>query len=66
MDRESGGEAEVEVGLCLTCRHARTVESASGAVFYLCELSREDPSFPRYPRLPVLSCSGYRPRESND
>jgi hypothetical protein len=28
-------------------------------VFYLCQLSKVDPSFPKYPRLPVLKCSGY-------
>jgi hypothetical protein len=25
-------------------------------------LSRTDPRFPKYPRLPVLACSGYEPR----
>ncbi len=25
----------------------------------MCERSLTDPSFPRYPRLPVLSCRGY-------
>jgi len=33
--------------------------SARGSVFILCELSRTDPAFPRYPNLPVLRCSGY-------
>jgi len=25
----------------------------------MCERSLSDPSFPRYPRLPVLECRGY-------
>lgn len=46
-------------GLCGTCVNARVVESARGSRFWLCELSRTDPRFPRYPRLPVLRCGGY-------
>jgi len=47
-------------GLCDTCRNARRVESAKGSVFLLCELSATDSRFPKYPRLPVESCPGYR------
>jgi len=46
-------------GLCADCVHARSVESDRGSVFLLCELSRSDPRFTKYPRLPVLSCNGY-------
>jgi GrpB-like predicted nucleotidyltransferase (UPF0157 family) len=46
-------------GLCCDCLHARRVESVRSSVFFLCELSLSDPRFPRYPRLPILSCSGY-------
>jgi hypothetical protein len=38
----------------------RRVTSDRGSVFYLCELSKVDPSFPKYPRLPVLECRGYK------
>ena len=31
-----------------------------GSRFHLCELSRGDIRFPKYPRLPVLACEGYR------
>jgi hypothetical protein len=48
-------------GLCADCVNARRVESSRGSVFLLCELSRSDPRFAKYPRLPVLSCSGYTP-----
>ena len=46
------------------CRHARLITSARGSVFSLCRLSAVDPSFPRYPALPVLRCRGdYEPAE---
>jgi len=47
-------------GLCADCAHSRAVESSRGSLFLLCELSRSDPRFAKYPRLPVLSCPGYR------
>jgi len=56
-------EASMEqerAGLCADCVHARSVESSRGSVFLLCELSRSDPRFTKYPRLPVLSCPGYQ------
>lgn len=46
-------------GLCDTCRHAHPIESAKGSFFLLCDLSRTDPAFPKYPRLPVLACPGF-------
>jgi hypothetical protein len=49
------------VGLCATCTHSRKIQSDRGSVFFLCKLSETDPAFPKYPRLPVLSCSGYTP-----
>ncbi len=50
-----------EHGLCASCRHARFVANDRGGRFVLCERSRSDASFPRYPRLPVLACAGYEP-----
>jgi len=49
----------VEAGLCADCRHARTISSDRGSAFVMCQLSASDPTFPKYPRLPVLSCAGY-------
>lgn len=51
--------APAGAGLCATCRHRRTVTSGRGSRFVLCERSRTDPRFPRYPPLPVLACAGY-------
>lgn len=47
-----------EAGLCATCRHSELVPGARSR-FWLCGLSRTDDRFPRYPRLPILQCSGY-------
>jgi hypothetical protein len=49
----------VKAGLCDTCRHQRLVRNTRGSVFSLCERSRTDPAYPRYPRLPVVRCEGY-------
>jgi hypothetical protein len=46
-------------GLCDTCAHRRIVRNTRGSAFSLCERSRSDPSYPRYPRLPVRECRGY-------
>ena len=54
-DREN-----VHDGLCVDCLHARCIESARGSVFILCNLSVTNPLFPKYPRLPILSCDGYK------
>ena len=47
-------------GLCADCVHERRIESSRGSVFFLCALSVSDPRFAKYPRLPVLSCPGYK------
>jgi len=57
--REAGGEAEAAVGLCATCRHAATQESAKGSVFWRCLRADTDPAYPRYPPTPVRLCPGH-------
>ena len=46
-------------GLCEHCRFARRVTTARGSIFLLCGRSESEPDYPRYPRLPVVSCKGY-------
>ena len=46
-------------GLCSSCRHARVITNDRGSRFVLCERSRTEPQFPKYPPLPVLACAGY-------
>jgi len=56
VDRERN-----RVGLCLDCQYTRLIESPRGSTFYRCTRSDTDPTFPKYPRLPVLQCPGYLP-----
>ena len=51
-------------GLCSSCVHAGTVTSDRGSTFVQCSLSKTDPQFPKYPRLPVLVCSGWKSKSS--
>lgn len=62
MERQNFDDEVSEMeraGLCARCRFARRIESSRGSEFILCELSASDPAFPKYPRLPVIECSGY-------
>ena len=59
---KSSPDANSRLGLCADCLHARLIESSKGSQFLLCQLSQSDPSFPKYPRLPILACAGYTPK----
>jgi hypothetical protein len=48
-------------GLCGSCRHSRRLETRAGSAFRLCERAATDPTYPRYPALPVVSCRGFEP-----
>ena len=54
----------MDAGLCDRCRHQRIVRTTRGSTFSLCERSRTDERFPKYPRLPVERCRGFEPRDS--
>jgi hypothetical protein len=54
------------IGLCVACRHQRVVRTTRGSSFSLCLRSKDDPAYPRYPRLPVLRCPGFEPRERGE
>jgi hypothetical protein len=54
------------VGLCFTCRWARTVTNRRGSTFYRCARAESDPRFSRYPPLPRLACDGYESGEGGD
>lgn len=60
-EAKSSPDTNPRLGLCADCLHARLIESSKGSQFLLCQLSQTDPSFPKYPRLPILACSGYTP-----
>jgi hypothetical protein len=57
------GESGSGAGLCDSCAHQQIVRNTRGSTFSLCLRSREDPAYPRYPRLPVLACPGYEAEE---
>jgi len=56
--KDSAGE-ERRIGLCVDCLHSQRIHSARGSTFYRCKLADTDPTFPKYPRLPVVDCAGY-------
>ncbi|MET0791871.1 MAG: hypothetical protein ABW061_10155 [Polyangiaceae bacterium] len=60
---DSDRELAARVGLCATCRHARRIRSAKGSEFWLCEKSKSDPRFGKYPALPVRACLGFSPAD---
>lgn len=57
----SGGATGPWPGLCASCAHHRVIENRRGSRFHLCEKSKKDPRFPKYPPIPVLRCAGYLP-----
>jgi hypothetical protein len=64
MMSEPSRDAESNrVGLCVSCRFVDVITSSKESTFYRCRLSETDPSFRRYPMLPVLTCRGYQPAE---
>jgi hypothetical protein len=61
---ESIESERMRIGLCAGCRHMRRVHSERGSNFYLCEKGlKSEPGFAKYPRLPVLKCSGFETDE---
>ncbi len=52
------------LSLCERCRHLREVISGKGSRFLLCQLSRADPRFPKYPPQPVWRCVGFMERDA--
>lgn len=46
-------------GLCPICAYVRVLSSDRGSTFYLCQRSKDDPRYPRYPPQPVWVCAGF-------
>ncbi len=60
--RGSGrGGRGLHPGLCGGCRHVRVVTSGKGSTFFLCRRATEDPTFRKYPPIPVTECRGFEP-----
>jgi hypothetical protein len=54
----------MDVSLCPLCSFAKAIVSGKGSRFLLCEKSKTDRRFPKYPRQPVIRCQGFA--EKND
>jgi hypothetical protein len=53
----------IPAGLCDACVHQRLIRSGRGSQFSMCLRHRTEPErYPKYPRLPVLTCPGYERR----
>ena len=52
--------------LCETCVWMREVITHKRSRFLLCQLSRSNPAFAKYPPQPVVRCDGHRPRDKNE
>ena len=52
--------------LCESCASMREVVTPKGSRFLLCELSKTDPTFPKYPPQPVVRCDGYQATSMNE
>lgn len=50
------------VGLCDSCRHQQIVRNTRGSRFSLCERSKREPAYAKYPPLPVRECPGWEER----
>ena len=54
----------LRAGLCATCRHAARITNDRGSVFYRCGQAAIDPSYRKYPVLPVGRCAAHAPAAS--
>jgi hypothetical protein len=55
----AGASLDPRVGLCGTCQHARTQQSARGSTFWRCARADDDARYGKYPPLPVRECAGH-------
>ena len=53
----------MKAGLCDSCVHQKLVHTTRGSTFSLCERSKTDPRYAKYPRLPVERCPGFERTE---
>ena len=62
---DSEPERLARIGMCSACRHSRTIRSSKNSEFWLCERSKTDARFSKYPRLPVRACPGFERTETS-
>jgi hypothetical protein len=54
------------MNLCDRCEYSRLISNSQGSTFLLCEYSRLDTSYARYPRLPVLACMAFQEKQGGE
>ncbi len=52
--------------LCEMCAWMREVVTPKVSRFLLCQLSKTDTAYPKYPPQPVVRCDGYRTKEQTE
>jgi hypothetical protein len=52
--------------LCETCAFMREIITPKGSRFLLCQLSKSDPAYPKYPPQPIVRCGGYQKKEKSE
>ena len=60
----SGHVTTPGAGLCDHCRHQKVIRNTRGSTFSLCERSKTDPRYPKYPPIPVARCPGFERRNA--
>ena len=56
------GRERFPAGLCDACVHQKLIRSGRGSEFSMCLRHKDDPRYPKYPRIPVGRCPGFEPR----
>ena len=51
-------EISRRVGDCFGCSHAKTLKTKTGSAIFLCGRAEKEPSYARYPALPMSGCAG--------
>jgi len=49
--------------LCETCQRMQEIITPKGSRFLLCQLSKTNSDYPKYPAQPIVRCVGYQPRD---
>jgi hypothetical protein len=62
-DRDAWNALGARAGICVDCVHPKVNLTRRGTGYLRCLRAEWDERLPRYPRLPVLDCVGFEPRE---
>lgn len=60
----SGHVRDLKAGLCDHCRYQKVIRNTRGSSFSMCERSKTDDRFLKYPPIPVAACPGFERRDA--